>query len=109
VSTCGENVAAGLALDEVLNGIVAGAQGAERRMVPGHVIKATPHTADGTAFAISGKSLVHRRAGSKIKEVLRSPDMILRSRPDAVENGRVDGICAFVYGGVLRQKKQDTF
>ena len=46
VSTRGENVAAGLALDEVLNGIVAGAQGAKRRMVPGHVIKATSRTAD---------------------------------------------------------------
>jgi hypothetical protein len=78
-------------------------------MVPGHVVEAAPRTANRTAFAISGKSLVHRGAGSKIEEILRSPDVILRPRPDAVENGRVDGICAFVYGGVLRQKKQDTF
>lgn len=62
------------------------------------MIEAATRTVDYSAFAVAGKSLVHGRTGAKIQKILRSPDMILRSRPDSVENGGVNGICVFVHG-----------
>lgn len=104
VGTGGEYVAARLALDEILHGIVAGTQRAERGMIPGQVVKTAPSTADGAGFAVAGKRLVHRRAGSQIEEILRCPDVILRPRANPVEDGGVDGIGVFVHGVRFRQK-----
>jgi hypothetical protein len=53
VSPRGENIAAGLALDEILHGFVAGAEVAELWMVPRQMVEATTCTADGLVLAVA--------------------------------------------------------
>lgn len=97
VGTGGEHVAARLALDEILHGIVAGTQRAERGMIPRQMVEAAARTADGVIFAVAGKRLVHSRPGTQIEEILGRPDVILRPGPDSIEDGGVDGIGVFVH------------
>jgi len=54
-----KHLAASLALDEILHGLVAWTQCSKHRIMPGHVIEAAACTADETGFAVAGKSLVH--------------------------------------------------
>ena len=61
-------------------------------MVPRLVVEAAPRTTDGTALAVAGKGIVHRRTRPQIKEIQRSPDTVLRPRPDSVEDCGVNGI-----------------
>jgi len=56
------------------------------------VVEAAASTADETAFEVAGKGIVHRCTRSEIKEIQRSPDTVLRSRPDSVEDRGVNGI-----------------
>lgn len=74
-------------------------------MVSGLVIEAAPHTTDGTAFTVAGKGFVHRRTRSEIGEIQRSPDMVLRPRPDSIEDCSVYGVGMFFHGDArFRQK-----
>jgi hypothetical protein len=69
------------------------------------MVEAAARTADETAFAIAGKGIVHRRARPEIKKIQRSPDMVLRPRPDSVEDGGVNGINVLFHGGVPFREK----
>ena len=78
-------------------------------MVPRLVVEAAPRTTDGTALAVAGKGIVHRRTRSEIKEIQRSPDTVLRPRPDSVEDCGVNGISMLFHGGAPFREKLYTF
>jgi hypothetical protein len=73
------------------------------------MVKAATRSADETAFAVAGKGIVHRRPRSQIKEIQRSPDTILRTRPDSVEDSGVNGINVFFHNGMAFREKLYRF
>ena len=104
-----KHVTSGLALDKILHGVVAGAKRTERRVVPRYMVKAAARTADETAFEVAGKGIVHRRARPEIKEIQRSPDTILRPRPNSVEDSGVNRINVLFHGGMAFREKLYSF
>ena len=78
-------------------------------MVPRLVVEAAPCTTDGTGFAVAGKGIVDRRTRPEIEEIQRSPDTVLRPRPDSVEDRGVNGISMLFHGGAYFREKLYTY
>ena len=74
-----------------------------------NVIQPATSAAELAGLRVAGKSLVHGSAGAQIQKIRRRPDIVLRSRPDPVENGGVNGVGVFFHGCMRFRQKNTLF
>ena len=80
---------------------------AKDRVLAENVIQPATSAAELAGLHVAGKRLVHGGAGAQIQKIRRRPDVVLRSRPDPVENGGVNGVGVFFHGS-MRFRQNNT-
>ena len=82
---------------------------AKDRVLAENVIQPATSAAQLAGLHVAGKRLVHGGAGAQIQKIRRRPDVVLRSRPDPVENGGVNGVGMFLHGGMRFRQNNTQF
>ncbi len=82
---------------------------AKDRVLAKNVIQPATSAAQLAGLHVAGKRLVHGSAGAEIQKIRRRPDVVLRSRPDPVENGGVNGVGVFFHDGMRFRQKNTLF
>ena len=78
-------------------------------MLAEKVVEPAASTTQLVGLHVAGKRLVHGDAGAQIQKIYRRPDVVLRSRPDPVENGGVNGVGVFFHGYMRFRQKNTMF
>ena len=82
---------------------------AKDRVLAENVIQPATRPAQLAGLHVAGKCLVHGGAGAQIQKIRWRPDVVLRSRPDSVENGGVNGVGVFFHLCIQFRQKYAFF